>query len=105
MNANEVIANRAAQIVAEQGLQVTKAIHPNDHVNLGQSSNDIFPTAIHVALVGEIHRKLIPSLLNCQQILAEKAALWHDVVKIGRTHLADATPMTLGQEMTPAPCT
>ena len=99
MNANEVIANRANQIVAEQGLQVTKTIHPNDHVNLGQSSNDIFPTAIHVALAGEIHQKLIPSLLNCQQVLAEKAVLWHDVVKIGRTHLADATPMTLGQEI------
>ena len=99
MNANEVIANRANQMVAEQGLQVTKTIHPNDHVNLGQSSNDIFPTAIHVALSGEIHQKLISSLLNCQQVLAEKAVLWHDVVKIGRTHLADATPMTLGQEI------
>ena len=99
MNANEVIANRANQIVAEQGLQVTRTIHANDHVNLGQSSNDIFPTAIHVAVAGEIHRKLIPSLRNCQQVLAEKAALWHDVFKIGRTHLADAMPMTLGQEI------
>jgi fumarate hydratase, class II len=99
MNANEVIANRANQIVAEQGLQVTRTIHANDHVNLGQSSNDIFPTAIHVALAGEIHRKLLPSLVDCQQVLVEKATLWHDVLKIGRTHLADATPMTLGQEI------
>ncbi|MHB0957174.1 MAG: class II fumarate hydratase [Pirellulaceae bacterium] len=98
MNANEVIANRANRIVAERGGEVTKTIHANDHVNLGQSSNDIFPTAIHVALAGQIDRQLIPSLLNSQQVLAEKAALWHDVFKIGRTHLADATPMTLGQE-------
>ncbi len=99
MNANEVIANRANQMVAEWGLQATTPIHPNDHVNLGQSSNDIFPTAVHLALAGAIRRQLIPSLRHCQQALAEKAALWHDVFKIGRTHLADATPMTLGQEI------
>ncbi len=98
MNANEVIASRANQIVAEWGLRSGTPIHPNDHVNLGQSSNDVFPTAIHVSVSGEIHRTLIPSLRQCQRALAEKSALWSDILKAGRTHLADATPMTLGQE-------
>ncbi|MDR2643138.1 MAG: aspartate ammonia-lyase, partial [Planctomycetaceae bacterium] len=73
-------------------------IHPNDHVNLGQSTNDIFPTAIHVAVANLIKTILIPSLSACHEILLQKSQLWKEVLKIGRTHLADAVPMTLGQE-------
>ena len=75
------------------------AIHPNDHVNLGQSTNDVFPTAIHVAAAVAIQERLIPALERCGQVLAEKAAAWQDILKIGRTHLADATPLALGQEI------
>ena len=95
MNANEVIANRAIELAAgEKG-----SIHPNDHVNLGQSSNDVFPTAIHLAAARAIRERLIPALQCCDKMLSRKAAEWQDVLKIGRTHLADATPITLGQEI------
>jgi len=93
MNANEVIAHRCAQLDAEV------AVHPNDHVNMGQSSNDVIPTAIHVAAVDLLVHELIPALTRLHGILAEKAKETSDVVKIGRTHLMDATPITLGQEI------
>jgi fumarate hydratase, class II len=99
MNANEVIANRAIELAGGDRFSPTKPIHPNDHVNLGQSTNDMFPTAIHVAAAVAIHQQLIPALRECGQTLAEKAQQWIDVLKIGRTHLADATPLTLGQEI------
>ncbi|MDI1446091.1 class II fumarate hydratase [Polyangium sp. 6x1] len=98
MNANEVIANRA--IEASGGvLGSKKPIHPNDHVNLGQSSNDVFPTAMHVAIASEITATLLPKLTTLRETLAGKAVACADVVKIGRTHLQDATPLTLGQEI------
>lgn len=99
MNANEVIANRAIELAGGDRFGVKKKIHPNDHVNLGQSTNDIFPTAIHVAVAKEIKQKLIPALTDCRNALNRKSILWQNVLKIGRTHLADATPMTLGQEI------
>jgi fumarate hydratase class II len=99
MNANEVIANRAIELSGGDRLSPEKAIHPHDHVNLGQSSNDVFPTAIHVAVTLAIGEALLPALLQCQEVLAEKAERWKDVLKIGRTHLADATPLSLGQEV------
>ncbi|MDI1430720.1 class II fumarate hydratase [Polyangium sorediatum] len=98
MNANEVIANRA--IEASGGvLGSKKPIHPNDHVNLGQSSNDVFPTAMHVAIASEITAALLPKLATLRATLARKAEACAEVVKIGRTHLQDATPLTLGQEI------
>jgi len=99
MNANEVIANRAIELAGGDRFQVDKPIHPNDHVNMGQSTNDMFPTAIHVAAATAIDRALVPALARAREILAEKASRWADVLKIGRTHLADATPLTLGQEI------
>jgi len=75
------------------------SIHANDHVNLGQSTNDVFPTAIHVAAAVAIREQLIPALERCKEVLAAKAVEWKDVLKIGRTHLADATPLSLGQEI------
>ncbi len=99
MNANEVIANRAVELAGGDRFGPQKAIHPNDHVNLGQSTNDVFPTAIHVAVATAIRVRLLPALARCGTTLAEKAVLWKDILKIGRTHLADATPLTLGQEM------
>lgn len=99
MNANEVIANRAIERTGGDRFQVDKPIHPNDHVNMGQSTNDMFPTAIHVAVAVAIDRELIPALEQAWKILASKASQWADVLKIGRTHLADATPLTLGQEI------
>jgi len=99
MNANEVIANRAIELSGGDRLSPEKAIHPNDHVNLGQSSNDVFPTAIHVAVAVAIGQALIPALRRCQEVLAKKSDRWKDVLKIGRTHLADATPLSLGQEV------
>lgn len=99
MNANEVIANRAIELAGGDRFQPEKPIHPNDHVNLGQSTNDIFPTAIHVAAAVAIRNELIPALRRCAEALAEKAAAWQGILKIGRTHLADATPLTLGQEV------
>jgi fumarate hydratase, class II len=120
MNANEVIANRAMEMAGEfvvppsggedrlkPELQtdrlkpelLTKRIHANDHVNLGQSTNDVFPTAIHVAAAVAIRARLIPALEGCREVLAAKAAEWKDILKVGRTHLVDATPLSLGQEI------
>lgn len=97
MNANEVIANRAIELL--QGELGSKSpVHPNDHVNRGQSSNDTFPTVMHVAFTDAIHQSLLPALESFQETLALKAQLWNTVVKIGRTHAQDATPLTLGQE-------
>ena len=98
MNTNEVISNRAIELLGGDRFNQTKKIHPNDHVNLGQSTNDMFPTAIHVAVGQLIQKSLIPALKDCRDALQEKANEWADVLKIGRTHLADAVPMTLGQE-------
>lgn len=99
MNANEVIANRAIELAGGDRFAPSKAIHPNDHVNLGQSSNDVFPTAIHVAVARAIQEALLPALRTCQETLASKSRAWEGIVKIGRTHLADATPIRLGQEI------
>jgi len=99
MNANEVIANRAIEITAGDRFAEAKPIHPNDHVNMGQSTNDIFPTAIHVAVALAIKNDLAPALEKLHKTLQQKAAAWKDIIKIGRTHLADATPLTLGQEI------
>jgi fumarate hydratase, class II len=99
MNANEVIANRAIELLSGDRFQKDKPVHPNDHVNMGQSTNDIFPTAIHVAVALEIHRDLIPALERLQKVLTDKANEWDKIIKIGRTHLADATPLRLGQEI------
>jgi fumarate hydratase, class II len=98
MNANEVISNRAIELTGGDRFAAKKPIHPNDHVNMGQSTNDMFPTAIHVAVAMEIDRKLLPALRRFEQVLSAKAKQWDDVIKIGRTHLADATPIRLGQE-------
>ncbi|OIO18695.1 MAG: class II fumarate hydratase [Ignavibacteriales bacterium CG_4_9_14_3_um_filter_34_10] len=97
MNANEVISNRAIEI-AGGVLGSKKPIHPNDDVNKAQSTNDAFPTAIHVAAVMEIHRRLIPMITKLRDALATKSEEFKDIIKIGRTHLMDATPLTLGQE-------
>ena len=98
MNVNEVISNRAIEIKGGDRFASDKPIHPNDHVNMGQSTNDTFPTAIHVAVGREIHDSLIPALERLQKALAEKADQWDKIIKIGRTHLMDATPLRLGQE-------
>ncbi|GAB5402050.1 MAG: class II fumarate hydratase [Aureliella sp.] len=98
MNMNEVIANRAIEINGGDRFSAEKSIHPNDHVNMGQSTNDTFPTAIHVAVAGEIHRRLLPALQRLHSELAARAKEWDQVIKIGRTHLMDATPLRLGQE-------
>ncbi len=97
MNVNEVISNRAIEMMGgEMGSK--KPVHPNDHVNMGQSSNDSFPTAMHIAAAGEIHNHLIPSLRTLHFALSQKSVEFADIIKIGRTHLMDATPLTLGQE-------
>ena len=96
MNANEVIANRAVEIAG--GKRGDKSIHPNDHVNRGQSSNDVIPTTIQLTALDGIEHRLIPALVELQVVLAEKAAQFDSVLKIGRTHLQDATPIRLGQE-------
>ncbi len=97
MNANEVISNRAiAMMGGEMGSK--KPIHPNDHVNMSQSSNDTFPTAMHIACAEEVTRRLIPALKHLHAALDAKAKAWADIIKIGRTHTQDATPLTLGQE-------
>jgi fumarate hydratase class II len=97
MNMNEVLANRASELLG--GVRgEDRLIHPNDDVNRGQSSNDIFPTAMHVAACMAVATHLIPSLHKLRATLAEKSAQFADIVKIGRTHLQDATPLTLGQE-------
>ena len=99
MNANEVISNRAIELAGEDRFAAEKSIHPNDHVNMGQSTNDIFPTSIHVAVATQIQRRLIPALTRFESVLREKATAWDQVIKIGRTHLADGTPLRLGQEI------
>ncbi len=96
MNANEVIANRASEILG--GKRGDKSVHPNDHVNCGQSSNDVIPTAIHLAALDAITRELLPALRELHQALDAKAKEFDTVLKIGRTHLQDATPIRLGQE-------
>ena len=99
MNANEVIASRAAELAGYDRFAPEKKIHPNDHVNRGQSTNDIYPTAIHVAVARAIHDRLLPALSRAAEVLAGKARAWDTVLKSGRTHLADATPLSLGQEI------
>jgi fumarate hydratase class II len=96
MNTNEVISNRATELLG--GARGSKLVHPNDHVNLGQSSNDVIPTAIHIAAVDMMQQQLIPALTRLQNALARKAKEFDKIVKIGRTHLQDATPVRLGQE-------
>src|SRR6202171_3352637 len=97
MNANEVISNRAIEMPGGE-LASKKPVHPNDHVNRGQSSNDSFPTAMHIAAVLQIHRRLLPALRHLRDALAQKSKAFSSIIKIGRTHLQDATPITLGQE-------
>jgi fumarate hydratase class II len=97
MNMNEVLANRASELMGGPRGE-GRLVHPNDDVNRGQSSNDVFPTAMHVAAVVAIRRRLLPSLQRLRDTLAAKASRFDDIVKIGRTHLQDATPLTLGQE-------
>ena len=98
MNVNEVISSRATEILGGDRLSPSKLVHPNDHVNMGQSTNDTFPTAIHVATAVQIETRLRPALLRMHDALASKAREWDKVIKIGRTHLMDATPLRLGQE-------
>jgi len=97
MNTNEVISNRAIQILGGV-IGSKRPVHPNDHVNMGQSSNDVIPTAMHIAAMDSIEHALIPALRKLQRALASKARAFDSVVKIGRTHLQDATPVRLGQE-------
>ncbi|KIN29059.1 class II fumarate hydratase [Bacillus subtilis] len=97
MNMNEVVANRATALLKEKNSEQT--IHPNDDVNRSQSSNDTFPTAMHVAAVLAVYEQLVPALDQLRNTLDEKAKAYNDIVKIGRTHLQDATPLTLGQEI------
>ncbi|WP_021024732.1 class II fumarate hydratase [Comamonas sp. B-9] len=98
MNVNEVLANRASELLGgERG--ESRLVHPNDEVNKSQSSNDVYPTAMHVAAVTAIERKLLPALEKLRRTLQAKSEAFNDIVKIGRTHLQDATPLTLGQEI------
>ncbi|MBI2717482.1 MAG: class II fumarate hydratase [Rhizobiales bacterium] len=97
MNANEVISNRAIEMLGGS-MGSKKPVHPNDHVNLSQSSNDTYPTAMHVAAAEEIHHRLLPALRRLHAALDAKARQWAGIIKIGRTHTQDATPLTLGQE-------
>ncbi len=97
MNANEVIANRAIELLGG-AMGAKTPVHPNDHVNMGQSSNDSFPTAMHIAAVGEVEAALLPALARFHDALEAKARAFDSIIKIGRTHLQDATPVTLGQE-------
>ncbi len=97
MNANEVIANRAIELL--KGKMGSKdPVHPNDHVNRSQSSNDTFPTAMHISVVEQVRRELLPALQHMAKALEKKARAWDKIIKNGRTHLQDATPLTLGQE-------
>ncbi len=98
MNMNEVLANRASELLGGARGEARK-VHPNDDVNRGQSSNDVFPTAMHVAAVEAVHNHLLPSVAKLRDVLAAKAEAFAEIVKVGRTHLQDATPLTLGQEM------
>ena len=95
MNMNEVLANRASEILGGSRGE-KRLVHPNDDVNKGQSSNDVFPTAMHVAAVRALHGRLVPSLKMLRDTLAQKSKAFDDIIKIGRTHLQDATPLTLG---------
>jgi fumarate hydratase class II len=97
MNTNEVISNRAIEMAGGK-LGSKDPVHPNDHVNMAQSSNDTFPTAMHIAAVEEIHRRLTPMVKQLRDTLQKKSDEFKDIIKIGRTHLMDATPLTLGQE-------
>ncbi len=97
MNANEVIANRAIEMMCGE-IGSKQPVHPNDHVNMSQSSNDTFPTALHVATAIETQNSLLPALLDLRKAISIKANAFNDIVKIGRTHTQDATPLTLGQE-------
>ena len=97
MNVNEVIANRAIEILGgKKGTK--KPVHPNDHVNKSQSTNDVFPTAMHIAIAIETKNKLIPSLELLNKELKRKITQFRGIIKVGRTHLQDATPLSLGQE-------
>lgn len=98
MNMNEVLANRATEILGED-FRTNKVVHPNDDVNKSQSSNDTYPTALHVAAVIAVEEKLLPAIEKLEKTLDEKSKAFSDIVKIGRTHLQDATPLTLGQEI------
>ena len=97
MNANEVISNRAIEMLGGT-MGSKKPVHPNDHVNMSQSSNDTYPTAMHIACAEEIQHRLLPALKHLHTALAAKVVAWKDIIKIGRTHTQDATPVTLGQE-------
>ncbi|HEX4026684.1 MAG TPA: class II fumarate hydratase [Rhizomicrobium sp.] len=97
MNANEVISNRAIEMLGGT-MGSKKPVHPNDHVNMSQSSNDTYPTAMHIACAEEIQHRLLPALKHLHTALAAKVTAWADIIKIGRTHTQDATPLTLGQE-------
>src|SRR6201986_1967641 len=102
MNANEVISNRAIEMLG--GVMGSKTpVHPNDHVNMSQSSNDTYPTAMHIAAAEEVVHRLIPALQQLRNALNDKAQAWKDIIKIGRTHTQDATPITLGQEVSGSP--
>ena len=94
MNVNEVLARRASQLL---GLENDRPLHPNDEVNLGQSSNDVFPSAIHIACARQLQELLLPAIQQCEELLRRKATEFSEVMKIGRTHLQDATPVTFGQ--------
>src|SRR5262249_38995352 len=96
MNANEVISNRAIEMLGGV-MGSKKPVHPNDHVNMSQSSNDTYPTAMHIACAEEISRRLLPALRHLHAALDAKAKAWAHIIKIGRTHTQDATPLTLGQ--------
>ena len=97
MNVNEVIANRANEMLGGE-IGAKEPVHPNDHVNRGQSSNDSFPTAMHIAAAKEIEHRLVPALTHLRAALDDKTKEFRSIVKIGRTHMQDATPLTLGQE-------
>jgi len=101
MNMNEVLANRASELLGgERGM--ARKVHPNDDVNKSQSSNDVFPTAMHIAAKLALVQELLPALEQLTDVLAKKSEKFADIVKIGRTHLQDATPLTLGQEISGA---
>ena len=97
MNANEVISNRAIEIMGGQ-MGSKSPVHPNDHCNMSQSSNDTYPTAMHIACAEEVHHRLLPALRQLHGTLKDKSQSWASIIKIGRTHTQDATPLTLGQE-------
>ncbi|URJ33318.1 class II fumarate hydratase [Candidatus Blochmannia vicinus] len=99
MNMNEVLANRANELLSNKHNVNNKFVHPNDHVNKNQSSNDVFPSAMHIAAVVNLNEQLIPKIKVLQKTLVDKSVKFNDIIKIGRTHLQDATPLTLGQEI------